>query len=159
MYEDFGRSNYAEWSIESMYLISVVLKVGETKILDIAYLLLLKLMKEKDFKIDKKFIGLYVKCLIRQCKYQEALDFIDSQAKFYESDKHSRQTKEAALYHSMGNPVLTINVFFNMLRANNNAHLYKEIWNEYMSVIRIVLFDYAKRNNYKYCKEDIDTMI
>jgi len=127
MYEDFGRPRYAEWSIESMYLITATLK-GETKILDIAYLLLLKLMKEKDFQIDRKFIALYVKVLIKQNKYQEALDFIDSQSKFYENDKHVRQTKEAALYHAMGNPVLTINVFFNMLRANNNAHLYKEIW-------------------------------
>ena len=77
---------YAEWSIESMYLISVTLKF-ETKILDIAYLLLLKLMKEPKFDINRKFIGLYVKVLIRQTKYQEALDFIDSQAKFFEDDK------------------------------------------------------------------------
>lgn len=47
-----------------MYLIASTLKV-ETKILDIAYLLLLKLMKEPDFKIDAKFIALYVKILIR----------------------------------------------------------------------------------------------
>jgi len=80
MYEDFGRPRYAEWSIESMYLITATLK-GETKILDIAYLLLLKLMKEKDFQIDRKFIALYVKVLIKQNKYQEALDFIDSQSK------------------------------------------------------------------------------
>ena len=26
-------------------------------------------------------------------------------------------------------------------------------------MIRIVLYDYAKRNNYVYCKDDVDTMI
>lgn len=45
-----------------MYLISLNLKF-ETKVLDIAYLLMLKLMKEPNFKIDKKFIMLYVKIL------------------------------------------------------------------------------------------------
>jgi hypothetical protein len=51
-----------------MFLISKMLKF-ETKILDIAYLLLLKLMKEPDFKTDRKFIGLYVKVLCKQLKF------------------------------------------------------------------------------------------
>ena len=63
-----NKSQYAEWSIESMFLISKMLKF-ETKILDIAYLLLLKLMKEPDFKTDRKFIGLYVKVLCKQLKF------------------------------------------------------------------------------------------
>lgn len=45
-----------------MYLISLNLKF-ETKILDIAYLLMLKLMKEPTFEIDKNFILLYIKIL------------------------------------------------------------------------------------------------
>ncbi len=45
-----------------MYLISLNLKF-ETKILDIAYLLMLKLMKEPTFVIDKKFVLLYLKIL------------------------------------------------------------------------------------------------
>jgi hypothetical protein len=45
-----------------MYLISLNLKF-ETRVLDIAYLLMLKLMKEPDYSIDKKFVLLYVKVL------------------------------------------------------------------------------------------------
>lgn len=47
-----------------MYLISLSLRF-ETKILDIAYLLLLKLMKEPNFEIDFKFIRLYLKILTK----------------------------------------------------------------------------------------------
>lgn len=59
-----------------MHLISLSLKF-ETKILDIAYLLMLKLMKEPQFQIDKKFILLYIKVLSKQGKYREALDFVE----------------------------------------------------------------------------------
>ena len=65
-----------------MYLISLNLKF-ETKILDIAYLLMLKLMKEPMFSIDKKFILLYLKILSKQGKYREALDFIELKAEFF----------------------------------------------------------------------------
>jgi len=47
-----------------MYLISLNLKF-ETKVLDIAYLLMLKLMKEPSFKFDKKFVLLHVKILTK----------------------------------------------------------------------------------------------
>ena len=47
-----------------MFLISLTLKF-ETKILDIAYLLLLKLMKEPNFEIDFKYIQLYLKVLMK----------------------------------------------------------------------------------------------
>ena len=53
-----------------MFLISLTLKF-ETKILDIAYLLLLKLMKEPNFQIDFKYIQLYLKVLIKQGKNKE----------------------------------------------------------------------------------------
>ena len=59
----------------------------ETKILDIAYLLLLKLMKEPNFEIDSKFIRLYLKVLTKQGKFKEALDFIDMQSSFFEGSK------------------------------------------------------------------------
>jgi len=45
-----------------MYLIHKNLKV-ETKILDIAYLVILKIMKDDKFKPDPKFINLFVKVL------------------------------------------------------------------------------------------------
>ena len=61
-----------------MYLISLNLKF-ETKVLDIAYLLMLKLMKEPEFekKIDKEFVLLYVKILFQQGKCKDAIDFIE----------------------------------------------------------------------------------
>ena len=55
---------YAQWAVETMFLISLTLKF-ETKILDIAYLLLLKLMKEPNFEIDFKYIQLYLKVLMK----------------------------------------------------------------------------------------------
>lgn len=45
-----------------MYLVSKNLKV-ETKILDIAYLVILKIMKDDKFSPDPKFINLFVKIL------------------------------------------------------------------------------------------------
>ena len=62
LYKNFQRDIHALWAVESMYLISLNLKF-ETKILDIAYLLMLKLMKEPLFVMDKKFIMLYIKVL------------------------------------------------------------------------------------------------
>ena len=113
-----------------MYLISLSLRF-ETKILDIAYLLLLKLMKEPNFEIDGKFIRLYLKVLTKQGKFKEALDFIDMKSQFFENDKITKQKMEASLFHASGNPVLTINVLFNMLRLNSNVNSYKEIWTVY----------------------------
>ena len=79
-----------------MFLISLNLKF-ETKILDIAYLLMLKLMKEPMFNIDKKFILLYLKILSKQGKYRDALDFIELKSEFF-TDKIERQNLEAELY-------------------------------------------------------------
>jgi hypothetical protein len=47
-----------------MYLIAMTLKF-ETKILDIAYLLLLKMMKEPSFQLDMKYIKLYINVLVK----------------------------------------------------------------------------------------------
>lgn len=65
-----------------MYLISLNLKF-ETKVLDIAYLLMLKLMKEPKFEFDKKFVMLHVKILSKQSKFKDAVDFIDRQSDFF----------------------------------------------------------------------------
>ena len=88
LYKTFQKDLYAEWAVESMYLISLNLKF-ETKILDIAYLLMLKLMKEPMFNIDKRFILLYLKVLSKQGKYREALDFIELKSEFF-TDKIER---------------------------------------------------------------------
>lgn len=131
-----------------MYLISLSLRF-ETKILDIAYLLLLKLMKEPNFQIDGQFIRLYLKVLTKQGKYKEALDFIDIKASFFDN-KIEKQKMEARLYHASGSPVLTINVLFNMLRLNSNVHQYKEIWSVYRLCIRIILDDHLPRQSFEF---------
>ena len=125
-----------------MYLISLSLRF-ETKILDIAYLLLLKLMKEPNFEIDGKFIKLYLKVLTKQGKYKEAIDFMDMKKEFFEGNKIEKQKQEVSLYHSSGNHILTINVLFNILRLNSNVHKYEEIWDIYRKCIRIIVNDFA----------------
>ena len=69
-----------------MSLIASTLKF-ETKILDIAYLLLLKILKEPSFKLDIKFVNLYLTVLTKQGRFKEALDFIDVKASLFEADK------------------------------------------------------------------------
>ena len=88
MYKQFQQEIYAQWAVESMYLISLNLKF-ETKVLDIAYLLMLKLMKEPNFKFDKKSVLLHVKILTKQSKYKDAVDFIDRRSEFFQ-DKLER---------------------------------------------------------------------
>ena len=69
----------------------------ETKVMDIAYLLMLKLMKEPQFELDKKFVLLYIQILTKLTKYKDATDFIDRKSDFFE-DKHERQVIEANLF-------------------------------------------------------------
>ena len=82
MYKAYQQEDHAQWAVESMYLISLNLKF-ETKVLDIAYLLMLKLMKEPKFEFDKKFVMLHVKILSKQSKFKDAVDFIDRQSDFF----------------------------------------------------------------------------
>lgn len=74
----------------------------ETKILDIGYLLMLKLMKEPKFDLDLKFILLYVDVMRKQKRYKEALDFIEEKAHFFETNKPLRQTLEQDLLYLAG---------------------------------------------------------
>eukprot|EP00347_Sterkiella_histriomuscorum_P000542 403375452 len=157
LYKTFQRDIHAQWAVESMYLISLNLKF-ETKILDIAYLLMLKLMKEPLFNIDKKFILLYLKILSKQGKFREALDFIELKAEFF-SDKIERQNLEAELYLQSNNPILTINVYFNMLRLNSHINHYQEMWDTYKTCIRLIINDFLpKQKQYEY-KPNIDYLL
>jgi|TARA_B110000285_G_scaffold235180_1_gene315375 hypothetical protein len=103
-----------------MYLISLNLKF-ETKVLDIAYLLNLKLMKEPNFKYDKKFVLLHVKILRKQAKYKDAIDFIDRKQDLFEN-KLERQEIEADLYLQAKNYIVAINTYFSMLRINSHIN-------------------------------------
>ena len=103
-----------------MFLISLTLKF-ETKILDIAYLLLLKLMKEPNFEIDFKYIQLYLKVLIKQGKNKEALDFLDKQSDHYEGNKKDRQLLEADLHFKQNNMNLCLNTYFTILKSNSRV--------------------------------------
>ena len=71
-------------------------------------------------------------------------------SQFFEGNKIERQKQEASLFHASGNPVLTINVLFNMLRLNSNVHQYKEIWSVYRQCIRIILDDHLPKNNFEF---------
>lgn len=121
LYKITDKEQYALWAVESMYLISMTLKF-ETKILDIAYLLLLKLMKEPKFTMDMRFLKLYLKVLQKQGRSKEALDFIDSKASFFETMKTERQKMEAELFLASNNSILCINVYFSMFKLNSNVH-------------------------------------
>lgn len=68
----------------------------------------------------------------------------------FEHDKHSKQVQEASLFLQSDNPILAINVYFNMLRLNSNLNQYKEIWNSYLSCVRIVLADFAVKSGYVF---------
>lgn len=72
LYKSHQKEIHAQWAVESMFLISLNLKF-ETKVLDIAYLLMLKLMKEPTFKFDKKFVLLQIKILEKQGKFKDAI--------------------------------------------------------------------------------------
>ena len=67
----------------------------------------------------------------------------------------ARIRKEASMYNAMGNSALTINVYFNLLKSNNTPHSYKEMWNEYLTVVRLVLDDYGVREQFDFDKEHI----
>jgi len=139
-------------------LISLNLKF-ETKILDIAYLLMLKLMKEPLFTLDKKFIQLYVKVLSKQGKFREALDFIELKSEFF-TDKLERQAIEADLYMKSKNPVLTINVYFNMLRLNSHLNHYQDtMWETYQVCIRLIINEFLPKIKAFEYKSNVEFMI
>lgn len=126
-----------------MYLISLNLKF-ETKVLDIAYLLNLKLMKEPNFKYDKKFVLLHVKILRKQAKYKDAIDFIDRKQDLFEN-KLERQEIEADLYLQAKNYIVAINTYFSMLRINSHINQYTDMWKQYRDCIRIICDDFLPR--------------
>lgn len=131
-----------------MYLISLNLKF-ETKVLDIAYLLMLKLMKEPSFEFDKKFVLLHIKILSKQNKFKDAVDFIDRQSEYFK-DKLERQQLEASLYLQANNWVMAINVFFNILRLNSHINQYSDMWEEYQKCITVICDDFLpKRKKYE----------
>lgn len=138
MYREFEKVEYAQWAVETMYLIAMTLSF-ETKILDIAYLLLLKMMKEPSFTLDLKFIRLFIKVLVKQGKYKEALDFIDIRGSYYEDHKLERQLLESDLYMWSDSHLLCLNMLFSILRANNEARQFKDLTAIYTRCIRIVL--------------------
>ena len=128
LYKKTNMPLHALWAIESMYQISQNFK--ESKVLDIAYLLLLNIMKEPDFEkkqIDYNYILLHVKVLSEQKKFKDAVDFIDKRQGEFE-DKLERQQLEASLYLQQPNYVLAINIYFSMLRPNSHIGSFTDMW-------------------------------
>jgi hypothetical protein len=58
----------------------------QTRILDIAKLLLLKLAKEPHFKKEKHYVVLYTKILSYMQDYRDALDFMKTNSAYYAKD-------------------------------------------------------------------------
>jgi hypothetical protein len=67
---------------------------------------------------------------------------------------------EAELYLRSNNPILTINVYFNMLRINSHINHYSDnMWETYKTCIRLIIHDYLpKQRNYEY-KPNIDYLL
>ena len=150
LYKQFENETYALWAVETMYLIKLSIKNFETKILDIAYLLLLKVMKHPDFEMDKMFVMLYLKVLKKQGNFKEALEFIESKSSFF-SDKTERQQIEAELFLKSDNLLDSINSYFKILKANSHLVNFREIWPTYQKCIRIILTEYIpKVLNFEY---------
>ena len=141
LYKNFEKETYALWAVETMYLIKLSIKNFETKILDIAYLLLLKVMKHPDFEMDKKFVMLYLKVLKKQGNFNEALEFIESKQSFF-PDKIERQCIEADLYLKSDSILSSINTYYQILKANSHLANFKEMWETYKACIRVVIVNY-----------------
>ena len=117
----------------------------ESQVLDIAYLLNLKLMKDPKFKPDKKFIMLHLKILIEKKQFKAATTFINDNGDHF-TDKVERQHLEAYLFMENKNYVVAINTYFSMLRPNHNIDYYVDMSNDYKNLIRIICDDYLPKN-------------
>jgi len=155
LYKQFENEEYALWAVETMYLIKLSIKNFETKILDIAYLLLLKVMKHPDFEMNKMFVMLYLKVLKKQKNYKEALEFVETKKNFFH-DKIERQDIEADLYLKSDNLLDSINTYFLILKSNSHLANFKEMWTTYQTCIRVVINFYLPRKfNFEY-KPNLD---
>ena len=141
---------YAQWAVESMFHISLSLKF-KTKILDIAYLLLLKLMKEPGFQVDYQFVRLYIKVLAQQGKYKEALDFMGLQSQFFNDKVEEKQKLEIDLYFRKNDHVPCMNTLFAVLRhASQVANYNDRMWPMFQQCIRIVIDDHMPKKEFEF---------
>jgi tetratricopeptide (TPR) repeat protein len=158
LYKHFEHEIYALWAVETMYLIKLSIKNFETKILDIAYLLLLKVMKHPDFEMDRKFVILYLKVLNKQGNFREALEFVESKKSFF-PDKIERQEIEADLYLKAEKTLESLNTYYQILKSNSHLANFKEMWPTYQKAIRVLINHYIKKNyNFEF-KGNLDYTI
>ena len=75
-----GSYLHALWACESMYLISQT-HGYETKILDVAYLIMVKLMKRETKTCQ--IVELFTRILVKADKHQEAIDFIKQNLEYF----------------------------------------------------------------------------
>lgn len=117
----------------------------ESQVLDIAYLLNLKLMKDPKFTPDKNFIMLHIKILIQKKQFKDATKFITENPDHF-TDKLEKQHLEAYLFMESKNYIVTINTYFSMIRLNSNIKQYVDMSTEYRNMIRIICDDYLPKN-------------
>ena len=130
----------------------------ETKVLDIAYLLMLKLMKEPGFRLDKKFVMLHIKILTKQGKFKDAIDFIERNSDFF-NDKMQKNLTEANLYLLSANHILTINLYFNILRINSHINQFVDLWPQYKTCISIICDDFLPKKKKFDLKKHLTSLL
>ena len=126
-----------------MYLIRLSITDFETRILDIAYLLMLKIQKHPDFRPSKMFVNLYLKVLKKHGLYKEALQFTAQCPAELLPDK---LLVEAELQFRNKDFFTSVNSFYRIL-AENDPYSFKEIWPVYQRCIRLM------------CHEELPTRI
>ena len=91
-----------------------------------------------------------MKVLTKQGKYKEALDFMQQKAPYFEEGTIEREVKKANLHFRANNPIMTITIIFNILKANTVIENYEDQWPIYKFIIRVILNSYLPNNNFDF---------
>ena len=67
---------------------------------------------------------------------------MDQKQQHFEEGKIERQVYQANLFFRANNPIKTIEIIFNILRANNRIEDYEDQWPIYKFIIRVILNSY-----------------
>jgi len=65
----------------------------------------------------------------------------------------------ANLYYQSGNLVLSINMFFSILKVNSNSMFYKEMNEVYTTLTRIIINTYLPSINYNFSTQPIPVFL
>ena len=126
--------------------------------LDVGWLLLLKLLKEPGFKFDRPFIDLYIKNQRANKEYPDAITFIKKHRNHFGNDEYGYLKTEAELYYKNLDYRMAINSYYELLRPNSNPENFREeLYDDYISVIRLVINDFGVEFDFR--REYIDSLV